>query len=91
MILAMTPVELTLKALRAEARLTQAQLAEAVGVRQATINDLENGKSRRIEFDLIDALCRVLGKRLDRTIEPGDLIVRRRASRTPKPPKQGAA
>ena len=66
----MTPVRLTLREARTAAGLTQAELAEKVGVRQATISDLESGKSTRIEFDLLDRLCAELG------VEPGDLLER---------------
>ena len=85
MLATMTPVYLRLKALREEARLTQAQLADAVDVRQPTISALETGTSRRIDFDLLDRLCAVLGKALNRTIEPGELFKRESASSTRKP------
>ena len=48
--------------------LSQAELAKAVGVRQATISDLETGKSRRIELDLLEKLAKVLG------VEPAAFI-----------------
>ena len=64
----MTPVVLRLKEWREKRGLTQAQLAEAVGVRQATISDLETGKSRRIELDTFEALAHVL------RCKPGDLL-----------------
>jgi len=70
----MAPTVLTLKQLRDEAELTQAQLAELAGVRQATVSDLETGKSRRIELDLIDSLCKPLGKALGRSIAPDELF-----------------
>ena len=66
-----TPVVLALKELREKAGLTQIDLADAVGVRQATISDLETGKSRRIDFDLLEKLARELG------VDPKDLIVKR--------------
>ena len=64
------PIRLTLKEAREAAGLTQAELAERIGVRQATISDLETGKSGRIELDLLDKLCVVLG------CEPEDLFER---------------
>ncbi len=64
----MTSVQLALKALREAKGLTQQQLAEAVGVRQATISDLETGKSRRIELDLIERLAKAL------RVKPGELL-----------------
>lgn len=66
----MTPLRLTLRDARKAADLTQAELAARVGVRQATISDLESGKSTRIEFALLDALCTALG------VEPGELLLR---------------
>jgi len=74
----MTPVVLTLKKFRQRADMTQAELAEAVGVRQATISDLENGNSQRIDFDVLDALCAVLSRRLNEAVVPGDLLKRGR-------------
>jgi transcriptional regulator with XRE-family HTH domain len=73
---AMSPVTLTLRELREEAGLTQAELAELVSVRQATISNLETGVSSRIEFELLDSLCAVLSKRLSRAVEPGELLKR---------------
>lgn len=70
-----TPIVLNLKSLREAAGLTQAELAERAQTRQATISDLENGKSRRIEFDLLDRLCAALG------VEPGGLLERLPQSR----------
>jgi transcriptional regulator with XRE-family HTH domain len=74
----MTPVTLTLKRYRKLAKMTQAELAESVGVRQATISDLENGNSQRIDFDVLDALCAVLTKRIGEPVTPGDLLKRGR-------------
>ena len=76
MVVPMTPVYLKLRDLREEAGVTQAELADAVDVRQPTISALETGTSKRIEFDLLDRLCAVLGRQLSRTIEPGDLLKR---------------
>jgi DNA-binding Xre family transcriptional regulator len=42
------------------------------GVRQATISELESGKTRRVDLDVLDRLCRVLG------VEPDDLLKRKR-------------
>lgn len=57
----MTPLHLRLKALRRAAGHTQASLAEAVGVRQATISDMENGRSRRVDLDTLDRIAKELG------------------------------
>ncbi len=66
----MTPVVLRLKPLRKARGLTQAELADLIGVRRATIADLENGASRQETLDLIERLCKAL------QVEPGELIVR---------------
>lgn len=66
----MTPVRLTLKAARTTAGLTQIELADRVGVRQATISDLETGKSGRVDLAVLDKICAVLG------VEPGTLFER---------------
>jgi transcriptional regulator with XRE-family HTH domain len=74
----MTPTVLRLRALREAAGLTQADLAKRVGVRRATISDLETGKSGRITLELVDLITGVL------EVEPGELFERER-----KPPKRG--
>ena len=65
----MTPLVLNLKSHREKAGLTQAELAKAVGVRQATISDLETGKSRRVELDLLERLAKVLGVKAPALLE----------------------
>jgi transcriptional regulator with XRE-family HTH domain len=72
------PVVLTLRALREKAGMTQAELAEAVGVRIATISDLERNVSRRIDLDMIEALCKALSAKLDDPVTPGDLFETKR-------------
>jgi transcriptional regulator with XRE-family HTH domain len=57
----MMTLTLNLREHRERNGLSQAELAKAVGVRQATISDLETGKSRRIELDLLEKLAKVLG------------------------------
>lgn len=70
-----TPVVLRIKALRQARGLTQAQLADKIGVRRATIADLENGAARQDTLDLIDRLCTAL------KVDPGELIVREKRGR----------
>jgi len=53
-----------LKELREIRGLTQADLARKVGVRQATISNLETGKSGRIAFALLERLSKTLHVRL---------------------------
>jgi DNA-binding Xre family transcriptional regulator len=71
----LTPIRITLRAAREAAKLTQVELAEKASVRQATVSDLETGKSGRIDLEVLDRLCAALG------VEPGDLIEREKAPR----------
>ena len=66
----MSPVVLRLRELRLAAGLTQQELADVVKVRQATISDLENGRSQRVELALVDRLAKVLD------VAPGELFAR---------------
>jgi transcriptional regulator with XRE-family HTH domain len=65
----MTPLVLNLRSYREKAGLSQAELAKAVGVRQATISDLETGKSRRVELDLLERLAEALGVKAPALLE----------------------
>ena len=58
------PKNLKLKAARAEKDMTQAALAEAVGVSRQTINALEKGEYNPT-INLCRAICKALGKTLD--------------------------
>jgi putative transcriptional regulator len=57
----MTPLQIRLRELREAADLSQLALAEAAGVRQATISALETGKARRIDFSTVERLAKALG------------------------------
>ena len=58
------PKNLQLKAARAEKDMTQAALAEAVGVSRQTINAIEKGEYNPT-INLCRAICKALGKTLD--------------------------
>ena len=58
------PKNLKLKAARAEKDMTQAALAEAVGVSRQTINATEKGEENPT-INLCRAICKALGKTLD--------------------------
>lgn len=66
----MSPVRIRLRELREVAGMSQATLAEKAGVREATISAIENGKTSRIDLDVLDRLADAL-----RT-DPAMLIVR---------------
>ena len=58
------PKNLKLKAARAEKDMTQAALAEGVGVSRQTINAIEKGEYNPT-INLCRAICKALGKTLD--------------------------
>ena len=58
------PKNLKLRAARAEKDMTQAALAEAVGVSRQTINAIEKGEYNPT-INLCRAICKALGKTLD--------------------------
>ena len=58
------PKNLKLKGARAEKDMTQAALAEAVGVSRQTINAIEKGEYNPT-INLCRAICKALGKTLD--------------------------
>lgn len=62
---AVSPIRIKLTEHREAKGLTQTELAKKVGVRQATISDIENGKGKRVDLPLLDDLCRVLGVNLN--------------------------
>src|SRR5262245_13468876 len=66
----MSPITVALKRAREAAQLTQLQLADIAGVRQATISELETGKTRRVDLEVLDRLCVALD------VEPGELLER---------------
>ncbi|MEO7684794.1 MAG: helix-turn-helix transcriptional regulator [Gemmatimonadaceae bacterium] len=57
----MTPIVVRLKKYREAAGLSQAELAKLAKVRQATISNLETGKGRRVDLDVLERLAKVLG------------------------------
>ena len=57
----MAPLRVRLREVREAAGLSQLALANLAGVRQATISDLETGKSQGIDFATVDALAKALG------------------------------
>jgi putative transcriptional regulator len=75
----MSEIVCKLAALRKERGLTQPALAKRAGCTQATVSNLETGKSRRIEFDLLGKLAEALH------CEPGELLVKKPTP--PKPPE----
>jgi transcriptional regulator with XRE-family HTH domain len=61
---------LDVRRIRERRGMTQVQLAELAGVRQATISAIETGHTRGVDFDVLERVADVLG------VEPGSLVVR---------------
>jgi transcriptional regulator with XRE-family HTH domain len=68
-----TPLEINLRKYRERKNLTQAELGKLADVRQATISDMENGKGRRVDLDVLDRIAKVLG------VKATSLLAERRA------------
>ncbi len=66
----MSPLMLDVRRIRERRGMTQVQLAESAGVRQATISAMETGQTRGVDFDVLERVADVL------KVEPGSLIVR---------------
>jgi len=65
-----SPIVLRLRELRKAKGWSQAALAKRAGVYQATISELETGRSRSISFAVLDQVAAALG------VEPGELLDR---------------
>jgi HTH-type transcriptional regulator/antitoxin HipB len=73
----MMPIRLNLREWRTLRELTQAELSERAGIRQATISQIENGLSKSVSFDTLERLARALD------VHPGQLFT------DEKPKKKG--
>lgn len=71
-IIDMGPIRVRLAELRKVRGWSQAQLADRAGVRQATVSNIESGKVKRLDLEILDRLARAL------EVDPGYLIVRSR-------------
>lgn len=60
-------IRIRLKEIRERFKLTQKQLADAAGIRQATVSSLELG-STSVSFETLERLCNALD------LEPGELF-----------------
>ena len=65
----MAPIRLRLQELRETKGWTQGQLAERAGVTRATVNRIERGHPKSIDFDVLEKLARAL------EVDPALLIV----------------
>lgn len=65
-----TPIALRVRELRRVKAWSQAELARRAGIRPATLSDIENGRTKGIDFDTLERLADVLG------CDPGYLIIK---------------
>lgn len=61
-------IVVTLDIALARARMTVTELADRVGITQANLSNLKNGRARGVRFSTLDAICRELG------CQPADLL-----------------
>ena len=67
----MTPITLgRIAELRAAQGMSQAVLAKRARIRQATLSAIESGKTRRVDFDVLERLADALG------VDPALLLTR---------------
>ncbi|MBQ4194195.1 MAG: helix-turn-helix transcriptional regulator [Clostridia bacterium] len=52
----------------AKRKMSLTELSERVGITQANLSILKNGRARAVRFDTLDKICRVLG------CQPGDIL-----------------
>ncbi len=52
----------------AKRKMSLTELSEKVGITQANLSILKNGRARAVRFDTLDKICRVLG------CQPGDIL-----------------
>lgn len=79
----MTPIGLRLRELRTAKGWTQGQLAQGAGVTRATVNRLENGRPKSIDFEVLEKLASALG------VNAAVLIVHEPPTQRP-PPRGGS-
>lgn len=56
----------------AKRKMSLTELSERVGITQANLSILKNGRARAVRFDTLDRICRVLD------CQPGDVLEFRR-------------
>ena len=67
----MTPITLRVRELREAKGWTQEALADRAGLRRATVNAIEGGRTKGVDFATLEALAKALG------VDAGYLIVQR--------------
>lgn len=57
----MTPLRLRIKEFRLAKGWSQVELAAKAGIRRATISDMENGRTKGVDFESLERLAAALG------------------------------
>ncbi len=63
------PIRIQLDELLHRGRMTQAELAQRIGITAPNLNVLKTGKARAIRFTTLSAICRELN------CQPGDILL----------------
>lgn len=71
----MSPLYLRVRELRTAKGLSQAELAQQAKVRIATISEIENQKTKRVDFDVLERLAEALD------VDPSFLLTQARRRR----------
>ncbi|HHU39664.1 MAG TPA: helix-turn-helix transcriptional regulator [Propionibacterium sp.] len=61
-------IEVTLDVMLSVRKMTLTELADRVGITQANMSNLKNGRARGVRFATLDAICRELD------CQPGDIL-----------------
>ena len=65
-------INIKLAALMAKKKISLTELAEKIGITQATLSILKTGKGRAIRFSTLEAICKVLKCQPGYILEFGD-------------------
>ncbi|WP_371345943.1 helix-turn-helix domain-containing protein [Ancylobacter sp. IITR112] len=78
------PITVTLAAVLARRNVKSKQLAERIGITEANLSLLRQGKVKGIRFDTLEAICRQLD------CQPGDILTYAADSETTAAPEPAA-
>lgn len=75
------PIKVNLAAVLAQRNVKSKELAEYIGITEANLSLLRQGKVKGMRFDTLDAICRYLA------CQPGDILTYEPDSETPATPE----
>lgn len=62
-------VGIKIKRLREDKKISQPELAELLGISQSTLSNIESEASKKIDFMMMDKVCRIFDKEFDYFVE----------------------